>query len=401
MAKRSTKPVKRKAATTKRSVAKRPPARPKPTAIKLLTTGRVYRNPAPHLKARHTWHPSIVLLDDGTWLASFDIGEGAESLDYKTYTARSTDEGKTWSAPEPILRPQPTHAMSRVTSTCRISRPGGGSEIVGFGALFHRDNPDEGLTNRENVGFVPTDLFTVRSSDGGATWSDPSIISPPIVGPGFEICHAIIGLADGRWLAPTSTWRGWNGDEPNGMKAIALVSHDRGATWSESIDVQDHYKRGVAVWEQSMTQLSDGRLVQVGWMFNLKTGRAEPTRYTVSNDGKTFGPSKPNGLRGQTTKLVRLPDDRLFLLYRRDDKPGLWAHLARLDGDKWVGLADQLVWGGAASGMTGKGTHSDELSRLKFGYPQMAVLPNGDVLGLVWCMEDAIYNIRWFRLRVK
>ncbi len=50
--------------------------------------------------------------------------------------------------------------------------------------------------------------------------------------------------------------------------------------------------------------------------------------------------------------------------------------------------------------MQGKGTNSDELSGLKFGYPQMVQLPGGDVLALFWCVEDCQHVIRWVRLQV-
>ena len=60
-------------------------------------TGLVYRNPRPHLRAVHAWHPSVVCLDSGELVATFDLGQVAESLDYRAYLARSEDEGRFWS----------------------------------------------------------------------------------------------------------------------------------------------------------------------------------------------------------------------------------------------------------------------------------------------------------------
>ncbi len=359
-------------------------------------TGLVYRNPRPHLYARHTWHPSLVRLASGELLAAFDIGQAVESLDYRTYLSRSSDEGRTWSAPERLFE-DPVERRS--THSVRINCVRDGT-LVGFGGRYYRDDPEEGLTNRENLGFVPMALILLRSEDDGRTWEGPRTIEPPLVGPAFEICHSVIELEDGRWLAPTATWKGWNGEAPNGMKAVALVSHDRGETWPAYMDVMDQYDRGIISWEQSVVQLPDGRLLAVAWAFNERTGRSEPTPFAVAEKGGTFSAPRMTGLKGQTAKLVALPDGQVLCLYRRDDRPGLWVNLSRLEGEEWVNLEEAPVWQGAASGMVGEGTSSDELSGLKFGYPNLIRMPEGDVMAVFWCEEGGINNIRWVRVRV-
>jgi hypothetical protein len=365
--------------------------------IELVDGGIVYRNPKPHLKSVHAWHPSLVLRDDGTLVAAFDIGEAVESLDYRTYLCRSRDGGRTWEAPRPLFEdPVPR----RSTHSVRIGRVKDGT-LVGFGGRFYRNDPSEGLTNRANLGYVPMDLILLRSHDGGDTWDGPTTLRPPLVGPSFEICHRVIELADGRWLAPTATWKGWDGAAPNGMQAIALVSHDRGQTWPEWITIIDQYRQGVVSWEQGLTQLADGRLLAVVWCFDEKASRSLPNRFALSADGRSFSPPRENGLQGETAKLLTLADGRVLCLYRRLDQPGLWANLVRIDGEDWVNLAEAAVWRGPASGMKGEGSASDELSALRFGFPSMVQLPGGDVLAVFWCREDCLHTIRWVRLTVK
>jgi hypothetical protein len=365
--------------------------------IRPLASGHVYRNPKPHLAAIHAWHPSLVRLSGESLLATFDLAQAVESLDYHTCQSRSNDRGRTWSEPVPLFQDT---SSRRSTHSVRIGAVGEGL-LVGLGARFYRDDPNEGLVNRANLGYVPMDLFLLRSTDEGRTWKGPQTLAPPLVGPAFELCHRIVELADRRWLAPTSTWKGWNGESPHGMQAVALVSHDRGRTWPEYLRVIDQTSRGAISWEQGLAQLPDGRIVAIVWSFDETSGKSLPNRYAVSRDGRTFSPPRENGMQGETAKLVALADGRLLCLYRRLDQPGLWAQLARIDGEEWVRLEEVPLWQGAVSGMSAGRNSGDELSGLKFGYPSMVELENGQVLAVFWCVEDCQHVIRWQMIEVR
>jgi hypothetical protein len=125
----------------------------------------------------------------------------------------------------------------------------------------------------------------------------------------------------------------------------------------------------------------------------------EPTPYALSPDGWSFPTKGLTGFLGQTTKLVELPDGRVLAAYRRNDQAGLWATTARIDGDRWVNEDTGPLWLGADSGMSGKKSRGEELAQLKFGFPQMKVRPDGDVMLVFWCEEDCIKNIRWLRIK--
>lgn len=366
--------------------------------IQVVDSGLVYRNPRPELRSRHTWHPTIVRFDDGEWLCTFDIAEADVSHDYRTYKSRSTDDGRTWSAPERVFADPPGRPTTHSVRISRISD--GPDELVAFGGLNYRDDPEGHLINVPSLGYVEMDLITLRSHDRGRTWEGPTRIDPPLVGPAFEVCHAIVELADGRWIAPTSTWMGWHGDAPNGMNAIYLVSHDKGRTWPEYVTEFDRWAENKIHWEQSVIQLRDGRLLSVAWVVDKDTGEVDATPYAISPDGRSFPVKGNTGFRGQTTKLVELPDGRILAAYRRDDQPGLWATTARIEGDRWVNEETGPLWQGAESGMTGEGSRGEELAQLKFGFPQMVVRPDGDIMLVFWCQEDCIKNIRWLRIRV-
>jgi sialidase-1 len=367
--------------------------------IRVTSTGIVYRNPKPYLRSVVAYHPSLILGRDKAsteLIVTLDVGEAVESLDYKTVLSRSADDGKTWNIEGPILQDPP----AKTTHTVRTSRLSDGS-LVGFGGLYHRRDLEAGLLNRENFGFVPTDLFIVRSSDQGHSWSSPEMINPPLASPAWEICHSVVELRSGRWLAPTSTWRGWNGENPSGEQAVALISDDRGHSWPMFGRIFDGRETKRCHLEVSVVELADGRILAVGWVRNVDTSTNFSSEYCVSRDqGETYSPPVLTGFEAQTCKLLALRDGLILCAYRRNDRPGLWATLVEIKSGKWNNLEEAPLWSGAESGMTGSAAEADKLSSLKFGYPSLKQLPDGEVLLVFWCQEDCVTNIRWIRIRV-
>jgi hypothetical protein len=362
-----------------------------------VSTGLIYRNPKPHLYAKNAWHPTLIVADDEL-IATFDIGQAAESLDYRTYISRSHDEGQTWTSPVPLFPAElielPDKETTHTARSCLM--PNGG--MVSIVGRFHRDNPEEGIINHENLGQVPTDLLLARSSDFGRTWSSVELIEAPLNGPGFEVAHPVMELTDGRWLSPLSTWRAWDGDAPNGMKAIALVSNDRGKTWPEYIDIMDSYAEGIVHWEQSVVQLSDSRLLAFAWAFDERSGQTKAVHFAISNDGKTFTNPRDTGLSAETTKLRVLKNGRIVAVYRGIDPPGLYVADVQIEGETLSCSEPVALWQGSTpSKMFGQAAAADELSDLKLGYPSITQLRGGDAMVAFWCYLDGIYNIRWVR----
>jgi hypothetical protein len=62
-----------------------------------------------------------------------------------------------------------------------------------------------------------------------------------------------------------------------------------------------------------------------------------------------------------------------------------------------VTLAEAPIRQGAASGVTGRVAPGAEIRDLRFGFPNMTLLPGGEVFAVFWCQEDCINNGRWVR----
>ena len=86
---------------------------------------------------------------------------------------------------------------------------------------------------------------------------------------------------------------------PNGMKAVALVSHDQGGSWPDYVQVFDSNNGATIHFEQSVTQMADGRLLAVAWAYDRATRKTLPTPYTISENGRSFAAPRIGGINGK------------------------------------------------------------------------------------------------------
>ncbi|MBI3923521.1 MAG: exo-alpha-sialidase [Armatimonadetes bacterium] len=367
--------------------------------IENLKTVVLYRNPKPHVRSIHAYFPSVAVLPDGEMLATVVLGEAFEAVNLRTHLFRSIDQGESWQHEGPLHGGTP----DRLTSDCaRLTALPGGDLAVFMIRHDRADHPDEGLASHETLGLAPTELLLLRSKDRGKTWTGPEPIDPPLVGPCFELCCPITVLRDGRWLIPTQTWQGWNGDCPNGIRMIALVSHDQGRTWPDYLDVMTESTGRVYFWESKVVELSDGRLLATAWAYDDDSKTDRPNQYVISADGgRSWSSPASTGLQGQTLTPLALDDGRVLCVYRRMDRPGLWANLCRLDGNRWVNEAELPLWGHEAAGLTASTQNmAHNFNVLRFGAPCLTRLTDGTVVLAFWCYEDCVSVIRCCTLAI-
>jgi len=369
------------------------------TRINCLKTGLIYRNPKPHVRSVQAYFPSVALMANGDLLCSVVLGEAFEAVNTRAHVCRSTDAGETWTLEGPIYpgtAPRLTSDAARVTAM-----PDG--EVVAFLMRYDRSgHPDEGLASHETMGFVPTELLLSRSSDFGRTWSAPVLFEAPLVGPSFELCCPIIPLRDGRWILPTETWHSWDGCCPNGIKMVAFVSRDHGRTWPDFMEVMKATAGKVFFWESKIAELPDSRLLAVAWAYDDVARKDRPNQYALSADGgKSWSSPMSMGLHGQTLTPLVLEDGRILSVYRRMDKPGLWANISSLAGDQWKNETELPLWGQQAQGLTAATENMvHNFNVLRFGAPSMTRLPDGTIFVAFWCYEDCVSVIRWFKLEI-
>jgi len=366
--------------------------------IQILDTGLIYRNPQTYLKSVHAYFPSVITMANGEMLASLVLGEAFEAVNAHTYLARSRDAGKNWTLEGRLCQ---TDTPALYSDAARLSYLD--NQPVAFWVRSNRtDHPDHGLTNPDTLGFVPTDLFILKSPDQGKSWSVPQSLNPPLVGPAFELCAPIVALPNGTWVLSTSTWCDWKGYAPNGFQQVALFSDDKGKTWPRYASVMNDPQQNIIHWESKIICLSDNTLFTAAWGYDRKCSCDLPNQYAFSSDlGKTWSAPQSLNIFGQTLTPYALSDGRILLIYRRVDEPGLWATIAEFPQRQCRHLQTVPLWGQRQAGLTGTSESMvQNFQNLRFGAPCINQAPDGSIFLAFWCYEDYTSNIRWFKLNV-
>ncbi len=365
--------------------------------LKNIKTGIIYRNPSPHLKSIHAYFPSVVVANNCDMLATVVLGEAFEAVNMHTYLFRSTDFGETWKN-EGFLYQGTNDRL--ISDYSRISKLPNDDLIVLMLLADRSDHTDEGLCNEKTLGFVPTDFVTFRSEDQGRSWLGPNKIDSPLGNAPLELCSPIVPLKDGRCLLPTSIWRYWDGSIPSGYRMVSLLSDDSAKSWQKYVDVMVDPKQETQYWESKIIELSDNRLLAVAWAYNYVEKKDLPNQFVISNDGgKSWSSPKSTGLIGQTLTPFLIDDNRILSVYRRIDKPGLWANISRIENNTWINESSQSLWGHGVEGLTGDTENmANYFNHLKFGAPSITRLPDGSIFVAFWGVENCISVIRWFKL---
>lgn len=368
-------------------------------SIDIEKTGLVFRGSPENPQLVNAAFPSVAESRGGELVVALNIGKTRNHPGVRCYCCRSADGGGTWTSPEKIF--EPDESRYSVSAGIRMSRTPDG-ELVGFVNLLDRSDPEAPTTNRETGGTVEREHAIIRSSDGGRSWSDLEVFQPPIDWKCLGEPSPVLALSDQRWLLPSLTRLNWQGECPHGLKSFVMISEDRGRTWPKAVDVFNLWPEGKITWEQKQTRLSDGRLLAVTWVFDAGNKRNLPNHFTFSDDdGDSYRPALQSPLQGQTCTPLALADDHILCVYRRLDRNGLWAHLARIEGTTWIPIAEKCLWGEETDVLAGAGDSSIQHQHmLQFGYPQLVRLNDGVVFVVFWGIEDGLSVIRWFRLKV-
>ena len=268
--------------------------------------------------------PSVVRRSNGELLVAFRrapdrrlLGErGITHTDPNSYLmlVRSRDDGKTWSqAPELIY----ANPFGGSQDPCMVQLRDGSILCSSYGWALLQTNAAAKLKDAFRHGsFVFLGGYLLRSKDGGHSWQAP-IIPPPtpgetVFGPFGQPVPAYNRGAmcqgkDGRlyWVVASKT-----STVPGKPGTHLFISSDQGDTWTYSCLVAADEK--VTFSETSLYETPKGTLVA----FMRTEGLDDHTAVARSTDhGKSFQHWEDAGFQGHPHYALRLPDQRVLLVY--------------------------------------------------------------------------------------
>ena len=288
----------------------------------------------------------VQLLADGELLVGFR--QGSDHLvtdDGAVLMTRSTDSGRTWSDPQPI-----------------VALPGwdcaGGNRIallpdrslLMFVFQARWRPTDSGLPERE------AHVYPTRSDDGGRTWTTFGPELQLFSGWTEPYAHGSMHVtADGSWLLPV------HGADCLGGKTYSTVaaSTDYGRTWNRRAIVAA--ADDTNFYETDMIGLDDSRLLAV---IRTEDPPFIACQTYSADEGCTWTAPRPTGFYGQTPRLFRLRSGALLCAYRDRDpgRPGVSYSISEDAGDTWI-FSDRLY----------------QAADWNCGYPDLVRLAGGEI----------------------
>jgi hypothetical protein len=267
--------------------------------------------------------PSIVRRPDGELIVAFRRAPERRNWGTKGYThtdpnsylvlVRSKDQGKTWSPSPELLYANPFGGSQ---DPCMVQLKDDSILCSSYGWALFTTPPPATMTNvYRHQNFVGLGGFILRSRDGGHSWEEP-IIPPPaqgekIIGPFGKpapACNrgAMCEGKDGRifWAVVCST------AVKDKNETHLMISGDKGTTWKDSCVIATDPK--ITFNETSMYETPRGDLIAFTRTENFDD-------HTViarsTNSGKSFEPWLDAGFQGHPHFALRLPDQRVLLVY--------------------------------------------------------------------------------------
>jgi sialidase-1 len=275
--------------------------------------------------------PSVIKKPNGEFYLAFRrapnrkiFGEDhSNHVDPNSYlVAVRSKDGENWTKnPELIY----AHAFGGSQDPCLLQLKNGDILCASYGWAFLRpDNiKNPNFSNQfQTAGATFLGGYYVRSTDGAKTWSGP--LYPPHIKPELNVgpmgqpipAYNRGAMYEGRngrlyWVVAAHISK-----NPARTGNFLLTSDDKGLTWNYTSEVATDSK--VAFNEASVYETPKGDIVA----FLRTAGNEDQACIARSKDGgKTFEKWESMGFKGHPLQALRLPDNRVLLVYGYRHKP--------------------------------------------------------------------------------
>jgi hypothetical protein len=304
------------------------------------------------------YFPVAVRLDNGDVLAVVRGGAAHVGVKGRLDMVRSTNEGKSWSAPWTVVD-DPLDDRNPALGQLRD-----GTIVLAYAVASGYD--ESGLKfkgRREDRVF--DGVYLVFSSDRGRTWTKP--VRDPAIhqfywGKGHVSPYGkIVQLPDGTVLMAVY----FEFFDSRGNESYVFRSGDGGRTWGQPTLLGEHFN------ETGLVRLRDGRLLAA--MRSEKGGHIAVIE--SADQGRTWSkPSQVTADNEHPADLIQLRSGRVVMVYGQRNAPRGAHAMVSPDGRTWGG-AQRVVL-------------ADTALNTDCGYPSSVEIGGGRVLTLYYQVDD-------------
>ncbi|MCA9411207.1 MAG: exo-alpha-sialidase [Candidatus Omnitrophica bacterium] len=351
--------------------------------------------------------PGVVVLSNGTWMCTFRAApRKSELAGQRVLLTRSTNNGRTWSEPmgcfsPPRLRQQPGTFRTGYLTEC------GEDVLIAVLCWVDQSNPSLPFFNEDTEGLLETRIFLSRSSDGGASWSNPDLIeTPPWTCP-TPITGPILNFGNGTLGCQFELNKGYDDPVPWSHKSVIQISSDRGLYWPETRIVSADPEDRVFFWDQRPSVFESGRILDLFWTFDRDSGTYLSIHACESLDyGVTWSAMWDTGVSGQPAPAVELSNGILAMAYmERTGVPTLKVRMSSDRGRTWPAESEVILFTSSESPLGSKAKDMNEawseMSAFSMGLPATAKVSNNEFVTVFYAgPQTDCTGIRWIKCKL-
>lgn len=372
--------------------------------LRMLEQGIVYGSENPQKGDRSGYMPFFCEMEDGTLLSAQILASYFDAPDGEGYVLRSADGGKTFTGAEksPFDLSEVEKFFGADTQACFKVATDGGDHVIAIGYGFVRNHGRTTIGNPETGGVMDCPALFAESFDGGKTFT-PCVPVDSAWGYHTEASAPLYVLGNGDYVTPIAAMPDWDGKFATPQCGRLLRSEDKGKTWDDSTVTMD-FGPDTTVWEQRFAVTDSGKIVDVAWNENLKTGELYNNHISISTDnGKTFGAAIDTGVRGQATGICALGGELVLTLHsmrKHVDRFGVLACIVDVSENSWKPVWSDYIWEPRFAMKKVEG-NLGVFNALRFGQPSAIRLKDGTILYTQWLMENEVCRTIWIRFALE
>lgn len=348
---------------------------------------------------------SLCELDNGRILFSFKGSpkKGPYNTDECGYTCISDDGGKMYG--KPLRKFEPPVVDGKPTTIRIIYYLGlGKGKVLAVLNAIDASNDSLPFFNEDTEGLKDTCIMFAVSHDYGETFDElkriqvQSFIDTPL-----SLTGAPSLLHDGRIVIQFEVNKKYYDKTPWIHNSVAAYSKDGGKSWGDEVIITDYPH--MYYWDQRISSLDSGRIIDLFWSFDRKKGDYVNIHACESLDfGRSYGEIFDTGLVGQPGNVVDIDDSKICCIYiNRDNSPIIKMAQSSDFGRTWqdvLTVYDSGLKKNTSSKLSMNEAWS-EMGAFSVGHPFMTKMRDGTIVAYYYAGDETHRtDINWVKIAI-